>query len=189
MSNKPEFLLWCDIETTGLNPETDAILEMALVLTTPELEEINRWHRVFQPSLDFSKISPEVKEMHEKNGLWNDVITKGENGTSGVLYWIGTHTYKGSTVSPSEYEYFDHFKNIYLAGSSVHFDRQFLKAKKGYFIDSLSHRIVDVSVVRTLLKMWGREDLMWPQNNTHRAMDDILDHIEELKHYRKVLDL
>lgn len=183
--SKPLFLLWCDLETTGLDPEHDAILEMALVLTTPELEAINWGHWVFQPFISVQELSPTVARMHSENGLWNDVMTKGMD-TDSIVEEVGIFLNK-ILATEDEAESKRNWNNTYLAGSSVHFDRQFLD-RVFVFTPSLSHRIIDVSVVRTMLKMWKPEDL-WDQKTTHRAVDDIFDHIEEMKYYRNVLGL
>lgn len=173
--NKPKYLFWCDLETTGLDPKTDDILEMALVVTDSELNELGRFHHIFQPVLDFHTINPNVIKMHTDNGLWKDVIEKGYPHASLAISDFMFATFGNE---------FNH-NTIYLAGSSVHFDKKFLDAKYSFHRD-FSHRIFDVSVIRTMLKMWDA-GLLWEQNGTHRAMDDILDHIEEAKHYRKVL--
>lgn len=186
--------MWCDLETTGLDPKQSEILEMALVLTTPNLKEVDRKSWVFKPVLDFSKISEDVIKMHTKNGLWNEVIQNGvqlsafniENWLFEVLNSDLARDPNGSYADLTQAR--DRANKTYLAGSSVSFDRGFLIEKNFWFPKHISHRIFDVSVFRTALKMWNPE-LLWNQNATHRAMDDILDHIEEAKYYRKVLGL
>lgn len=191
--SKPEFLLWCDLETTGLDPDKHKILEIALVFTDPELNELDRGSWIFKSDIEPSKVSPEVMKMHFDNGLWMDTIDKGlaeRSVDSHVVDFVGkTLGNSWTTRNDKEFNAMERrWKNTYLAGSSVNFDRSFL-AKRYYWINnSLSHRVVDVSVVRTMIKMW-KPELLWEQNTTHRAMDDILDHIEELKYYRKVLGL
>jgi len=180
MSN-PEFFLWCDLETTGLRPKVDSILEMALVITDADFNELGRQNIIFKRTLNFGDFSPEVIEMHTKNGLWLDVINKGIPPYSRINYEISQWIVK--TTGLSEW---GAWTKIYLAGSSIHFDVGFLRVNNFSFINDVSHRYFDVSVFRTALKMW-RPDVLWPQNDTHRAMDDILDHIEEAKHYKRFM--
>lgn len=189
--SKPDYLLWCDLETTGLNPEQESILEIALVLTTPELETIDYFHKIILPEAIFvPTIKDNVRDMHTKNGLWIDVINRGSSlglVDSWIVQWLDRLIPKGMVDEGSGYSPRD-WSKIYLAGSSVHFDRQFLKKYRFTFESLISYRHIDVSVIRTMLKMWNPSDL-WEQNTTHRAKDDIFDHIEELKYYRTILGL
>ena len=178
--SKPEFFLWCDLETTGLNPETNSILEMAVVLTDADFNELGKDQFIFSPDLNFALVNEKVREMHTKNGLWNEVINNQSPVTAfraddEIRHWL-----EGLTASD-----WRDWKKVYLAGSSVHFDVGFLYANEFTFINWVSHRYFDVSVFRTALKMWAPSKL-WTQNDTHRAMDDILDHIEEAKYYRRI---
>ena len=178
--------MWCDIETTGLEPEKDFILEICLVLTTLELEAIDWRNFILRPELDFNKIKSEVIDMHTANGLWIDVINIGaplSKVNMDISFWLD----KLIPRVTDRYEKRD-LSKVYLAGSSVHFDRSFMKKYKFSFEKEISYRHLDISVVRTMLKMWKPEDL-WPQISTHRAKDDIFDHIEEAKFYRNVLGL
>jgi oligoribonuclease len=178
--SKPEFFLWVDLETTGLSPKNDKILEMALVLTDTDFNELGRGQYIFSPDIAFRNVSKEVKEMHTKNGLWEDVINASfvhiPYADNEIRLWL-----EGLTRTD-----WREWKKIYLAGSSVHFDVGFLRENYFGFVGYLSHRYYDVSVFRTAMKLWSPSKL-WEQNGTHRAMDDVLDHIEEAKYYRRVL--
>ncbi len=183
--SKPEFFLWVDLETTGLNPRYDFILEMALVLTDADFNEIGRGHFLFSPTINFADVNEHVKEMHTKNGLWADVINKPttmlETANRQIMTWINDSTQEANEAFSRI-----NWDQIYLAGSSVHFDVGFLREKRFAFVGEVSHRYFDVSVFRTAVKLWSPSKL-YTQNATHRAMDDILDHIEEAKYYRRVL--
>jgi oligoribonuclease len=73
-----------------------------------------------------------------------------------------------------------------LAGNSIHVDRQFLCQEMPNLISHLHYRIVDVSTVKELAKRWAPE-LNFKKKETHRALDDILESIEELKYYKRAL--
>ena len=76
-----------------------------------------------------------------------------------------------------------------IAGNSVHADKKFLDKYMPKFSDHLHYRIIDVSTIKELAKRWyPTEYKKGPKKGSaHRARDDILESIEELKYYRKAL--
>ena len=79
MSNRPApRFVWLDLEMTGLNPDYDAIIEAALVVTGPDLQPLTSIERVvFQTDEILARMSNKVREIHTANGLVTDVRTKG----------------------------------------------------------------------------------------------------------------
>ena len=77
-------------------------------------------------------------------------------------------------------------KKAVLAGNSVHVDRQFLCQEMPAVIDWLHYRIVDVSTIKELAARW-KPNLRFNKKMTHRALDDILESIGELKFYKRHL--
>ena len=75
--------------------------------------------------------------------------------------------------------------NCPLAGNSVHVDRMFLNKYMKNFLDYLHYRIIDVSTIKELSKRWYNNSEIFRKRNTHRALDDIKESIEELKFYRR----
>jgi len=168
---EPRYYLWIDIETTGLDPQADNVLELAMFSTDARLEIVpgSELEVVFpyrEPPL--GSMTDYVRRMHTDNGLlaecarvlgsglfpgdvWDEVAKRFDN----VL---------GSLVVPR----FDA-----LAGSSVHFDRGFLAHHAPDLLYGVSHRNVDVSSFQ--LALGGiRSGLVPPkEESNHRAMPDL----------------
>lgn len=166
-------LVWCDVETTGLDTDVVKILELGIVITTPDLEVLfaRSWLTDCEKG---HKPAPFVIDMHTKSGLWDaraegHVFPLREAETQAVEA-IRRH---GAYGSP-------------LCGSSVHFDRNVLRAHGSPILDAVSYRNIDVSSLKELAARWG-----YPKapdgRKMHRALPDCLDSVNELTHYRKTL--
>lgn len=179
MNTTPDIaLLWTDLETTGLDYENDLILELAYQVTdflgkpltepksfitfkhndTAGLSEVlNRYHAADQY----------VREMHLKNGLWNDVLFGGGSERKNFFETIGDMLDEAGEAAPTS--------EIRLAGSTVGFDKRFLETKYGEELP-ISYRVFDLS---TLRPVFAWQDMPLDQFNddrptdTHRAADDI----------------
>lgn len=179
MTTQPNILLlWNDIETTGLDYDQDLILEMAWQITDyagAPLTEINSSitidygdEAMMRMVLErYRKAAPFVKEMHSKNGLWNEVFFD-ENDTRSDLF----HAIDDMLIAVDEVR---GDAEVRLAGSSVGFDKRFLETAFGGEL-SISHRVHDLSTLRPLFQ-WQGIDLsdLTPEHedSTHRAADDI----------------
>lgn len=170
-------LLWIDLEMTGLDPQKDVILEIASLVTTPQLEIVAQGPHaiIHQPDSLLSNMDVWSKEQHQKSGLSDSVK-------------------KSTTTLQEAYENTLHFikkqcpeKKTLLAGNSIWQDRLFLQRYMPDIISWLHYRLIDVSTLKELVKQWYPQD---PHNNfvkkeTHRALDDIKESIEELNYYKK----
>lgn len=170
------YLVWIDLEMTGLDPSCDVILEIAVVITNNNLEVIAQG-----PSLVIHYDDMILNNMNE----W----CKKQHGISGL-----TKAVQESTVSLDQAKnevlnfimrYVPAQKGI-LCGNSVWQDALFLRRYMPEIINFLFYRIIDVSSIKEVLHRW------YPTNNKkiyikpemHRAMDDVYASIAELKHYR-----
>lgn len=171
-----ELWLWLDLEMTGLDSK-DTILEIACVITTPDLNIITSkpFHQIIQHSkTDLDQMSEWCIENHQKSGLTDDVL----NSTTSI------------TVAEKAFIEFikDHSLAtdvLYLAGNSIHTDRAFVRKYLPGVESMLHYRMIDVTAIALFLKtlnISGYEKL-----GSHRACDDIIESIEELRHYKKVL--
>lgn len=178
-------LMWIDVETTGLDPRDGHLLELAMVLTDDELNVVEQREWLVKPNcIDNSwigKLDPRVFEMHSHSRLL--VPLHGGAGCSldRVLAeasgWLG------------QLEVQHKLGKVPLAGSTVSFDRAWLKEHLPALESRFSYRNVDVSSIKELCYRW-RPELMEERDRAkkpaaHRAMPDVLASIEELKFYRE----
>lgn len=190
-------IAWIDLETTGLDPESDQIVEAACVVTDDDLKEIARFERVLHhpQAAGLADVAPEdrgaagahtgidpyVIEMHQVNGLWRASAnsSKGVRETAHALAtFIAKHA-KNNGERPQ------------LGGASVHFDRAFLREHMPEVERELHHRHLDTSSWNELARR------TWPtvhQGRTragaapaHRALADALESIEVARYYRSAL--
>jgi len=148
---------------------------VALVLTTNNLVPVHSFEVLIQPLIPFSAISmdPFVVNMHEKSGLFDQVTKNGVHiyeASNELVAWMGE---VGITKG-----------DLPMAGSSVGFDRSFLKRHMPEVESMFHYRNIDVSTVKELAKCWGGEMPRRVGAAAHRAHDDIMASISELQHYR-----
>jgi oligoribonuclease len=100
----------------------------------------------------------------------------------------------GVDVATARFQFVDYIKSFhidkkkfYLAGNSIWKDREFLSVYMPDVLDLLHYRIVDISTIKTLVAAWSPQLAPTKKTNKHRALDDILGSIEELKWYRSKL--
>lgn len=173
-------LAWMDLEMTGLDPDQHTILEIATLITDDNLELIAEGPDliVHAGEEDLIGMDDVVVKMHTKSGLLSEVRTStvslAEAGAQ-TLAFLKQHIGRPQTVP--------------LCGNSIGTDRRFLAKYLTEIEEFLHYRSVDVSTVKELVRRWDPEALASaPQKATgHRAMDDIRESLEELRHYRAVV--
>jgi oligoribonuclease len=165
MTDKPTKLIWLDIETTGLDPRHDLILEIAAFET--DFDEPFAAHKIYEAVLPFHgevELTPLVQDMHTKNGLLEVCRTQ-----STALHAVEDDLMK---LLPDGFEYV-------MAGSSVHFDHSFIHAHMPAVSARFSHRHYDVSAVKLFAQSLGMPK--FPKAEAHRAAADVLESIEHAK--------
>lgn len=168
-------LVWVDLEMTGLEPETCAIVEIATIVTDSQLEIIAEGPSfVVRPPDDaLARMSPFVRDLHEKSGLLARITastTTIAEAQAATLAFLEQHTTRGT--SP-------------LCGNSVWKDRAFMEREMPEVIAFLHYRMIDVSTIKELVRRWYPASHHAPKKKeVHRALDDIRESIEELKWYR-----
>ena len=169
-------LVWVDMEMTGLNPDTDRIIEVAVVVTDPELNVIAEGpvFAVHQPD-----------EVLDGMDAWN----KGTHGRSGLIERV-----KASTVSEAQVEeeliaflkkYVPSGKSP-MCGNSICQDRRFMARSMPRLEAFFHYRNVDVSTIKELCRRWKPELVSgFKKQQMHTALADIVESIEELRYYRE----
>lgn len=168
-------LVWLDLEMTGLEPDSERIIEIATAVTSHDLSEIIEGPNLViqQPQEFISNMDEWNTNQHTKSGLveslkvTNITIDEAQKQT---LDFLSQHTEKGR--SP-------------LCGNTISHDRRFLRRYMPELDSFFHYRNVDVSSIKELIKRWNPELLDgFRKSGGHRAMEDVLESIEELKFYR-----
>jgi len=175
MANENPPLIWIDCEMTGLSLETDALVEIAVLVTDENLNVLGDGvDLVITTSPEkLAGMREEVKNMHKESGLISEI----PNGVSisaaeeAVIQYLAKHTQPGK--SP-------------LAGNSVGMDRNFIARDMPKLNEYLHYRTVDVSSIKELARRWYPKVYFNAPKKTgnHRALGDIKDSIEELRYYQ-----
>ena len=172
MENK---LIWLDLEMTGLDPNSERIIEIFTAVTDENLTEIIEGPNLVikQPDEILDQMDEWNQEHHKKSGLIDEVkrsVITQEDAEAMTLDFISQHV--GKNVSP-------------LCGNTVWHDRKFLTLYMPRIEDYFHYRVIDVSSVKELAKRW-RPDAIKPKSKeiAHRARPDVFESIEELRFYR-----
>ena len=169
-------IVWVDCEMTGLDLGSDALVEIACVVTDAELRELDAGVTVVirPPDAPFAAMPDVVREMHTASGLIEEIPsgTTLEEAQRIVLDYI-----KGHVAEP---------RKAPLAGSSVYVDRGFLARDMPELDAWLHYRLIDVSSVKELVRRWYPRVYFNspPKTGNHRALADTRESIAELRYYR-----
>lgn len=174
-----ELLVWVDCEMTGLDLTTDALVEVAVLVTDPQLQVLGHGvDVVIKPSAQaVDQMGDFVRTMHS---------------TSGLL----TALAGGLSMRDAEQRVLDYVREFVpeprkapLAGNTVHTDRAFLARDMAEFESYVHYRNVDVSSIKELVRRWyPRVYYQSPaKSGNHRALADIQESIEELRYYRETV--
>jgi oligoribonuclease len=170
-------IVWMDLEMTGLDPVKDKIIEIATIVTDGQLEIIATGPCLVinQPADAFDRMDDWNREHHTKSGLWEKVIASTlsiEEAEEQTLAFLKPLVPAGKCP---------------LAGNSVWQDRRFIANYMPNLDQFLHYRLIDVSTLKELAKRWYPKAQHWSKKNSHRALDDIEESINELKFYREQL--
>jgi oligoribonuclease len=169
-------IVWIDCEMTGLDLRTDALIEVAAMVTDSELTILGDGVDVVirPPEGAVDQMRDVVRSMHTTSGLLDELST-------GV-----TLEQAESTVLDYVRRYVPDSRKAPLAGNSVGTDRGFLARDMATLESHLHYRIIDVSSIKELARRWyPRAYFASPdKNGNHRALADIRESIQELRYYR-----
>ncbi|WP_313295309.1 oligoribonuclease [Diaphorobacter sp.] len=175
LAKSDQNLVWLDCEMTGLNPEVDRLLEIAVVITGPNLEP---------------RVEGPVLVIHQSDALLNgmDAWNKGTHGRSGLIDKV-----KASTLSEDDaQEQLVEFIKKYvprsaspMCGNTIGQDRRFLVKYMPKLEAYFHYRNLDVSTLKELAKRWKPEAFnSFKKAQRHTALADVIESIDELAHYR-----
>ena len=156
---------------TGLEPDKDRILEVAVIATDMKLNEIARYEAVVKVDEKLMQ-SRMVGDFWDKNSASRDALIAQNKDGKPV-----------AEVEKELLQFLDqHFgEEIYLAGNSIHQDRKFIEREMPNLNRRLHYRMLDVSAWKIYFEHARHQKFHKPEN--HRALDDINGSIEELKWY------
>jgi oligoribonuclease len=176
MSKHPDNLIWIDLEMTGLEPDTDRIIEIATIVTDAELNTLAEG-----PVFAIHQSEQVLGRMDE----WNQK----QHGGSGLLERVrqsrmDEEEAQAQTIAFLE-QYIDKGKSP-MCGNSICQDRRFLVRTMPLLEAFFHYRNLDVSTLKELARRW-RPEIMegFSKTGSHLALDDIRDSIGELRHYRE----
>ena len=176
MAQNSENLIWIDLEMTGLDPDNDLIIEIATVVTDKYLNVL-----ATGPVLAVHQSDEALAAMDD----WNQK----HHGQSGLIDRV-----KASTVDVAEAEKQTlEFLNQWvtegaspMCGNSIGQDRRFLYRYMRQLEEYFHYRNIDVSTLKELAARWAPEVKgSFQKQATHQALEDVIESIEELKHYRE----
>jgi oligoribonuclease len=172
-----DVLVWIDMEMTGLDPQRERIIEMATILTDGNLTEI-----AVGPDLVIHQPDEVLAAMDD----WN----KKHHTASGLVERVKASTVTDALAEEQTLGFINQHISLkerpVLAGNSIHQDRRFIRRYMPGLEKRLHYRMVDVSTVKELARRWFPQITakLPPKRETHRALDDIRESIDELRWYQ-----
>jgi oligoribonuclease len=169
-------LIWIDLEMTGLSPDRDRIIEVALVVTTAHLQTV---------------AEAPVWAVHQSDEVLNamDSWNQGTHGRSGLIPRVRTSTLSEADVEAAALAFLrEHVpaKASPMCGNTICQDRRFLARWMPALEDYFHYRHVDVSTLKELARRW-QPDLVkaYVKDTKHEALADVYESIDEMKYYRE----
>ena len=177
-TRKNDRLVWVDMEMSGLQPETDRILEIAMIVTDGDLNIV---------------AEGPVLVVHQEDAVLDrmDAWNKGTHGKSGLIDKV-----KASTLTEAEVEaeclafLKQHVKSSIspMCGNTIHQDRRFMNRYMPKLEAYFHYRNIDVSTIKELCKRWQPEIAKgFSKQQAHTALADIIESVDELRYYREKL--
>ncbi|MDW5378210.1 oligoribonuclease [Halomonas sp. HP20-15] len=171
-----DLLVWIDLEMTGLDPDKERIIEVATLITDSELNPVAEG-----PVLAVRQSNELLAAMDE----WN-TKTHGESGLTARVKASGVDTAEAERRTLEFLKQYVTPNSSPVCGNSVHQDRRFLEREMPELLAFFHYRNLDVSTLKELAKRWNPAALKgFEKRNTHQALDDIRESVDELRHYRR----
>lgn len=176
MAQDQNNLIWLDMEMTGLNPDSDRIIEIAVVVTDGQLNVLAE-----SPVLAIHQLDSVLDGMDE----WN----KSTHARSGLIERVKASTLSETDAEEQMLAFLQEYvpaKTSPMCGNSICQDRRFMARGMPRLEAFFHYRNLDVSTLKELCKRWKPEVARGVvKKGRHQALADILESIEELKYYRE----
>ena len=176
MAQNQNYLIWIDMEMTGLVPETDRIIEVALVITDGDLNTI---------------VEAPVLVVHQTDSVLDgmDSWNKATHSKSGLIDKVKASTLDDAAVETQMLEFLKEHVPVRtspMCGNSICQDRRFLARWMPQLESYFHYRNLDVSTLKELAKRWKPEVAQGiKKHGKHEALADIYESINEMKYYRE----
>lgn len=176
LAKSDQNLVWLDCEMTGLDPEVERIIEIAVIVTGPKLE-----CRIEGPVL----VIHQSDEQLDKMDKWN----KGTHGKTGLIAKVKASILTEAEAQVQLIEFLSQYvpKNVApMCGNSIGQDRRFLVKYMPRLEAFFHYRNIDISTLKELTKRWRPEVYKsFKKQQRHTALADVHESIDELEHYRQ----
>lgn len=169
-------LVWVDMEMTGLDPDTDRIIEVAVVVTDMHLNIL---------------AEGPVFAIHQPDDIMNgmDAWNKGTHGRSGLIERVKASTITEADAEAALIDFLKHFVpagKSPMCGNTICQDRRFMARGMPKLETFFHYRNLDVSTLKELCKRWKPEIASgFKKHQKHTALADIIESVEELRYYRE----
>lgn len=171
----PEHLCWLDMEMTGLNPEHDRVLEIAMIITDKNLNILAQ---------------SEVYAIHQSDEVLNNMnewcITT--HARTGLTQRVRESTFTEAIAEAELLQFMQQWippQSTPMCGNTIHQDRRFLARYLPQLEAYFHYRNLDVSTLKELARRWHPAIAKGVvKRGSHKALDDILESIEEMRYYR-----
>ena len=176
LAHSDQNLIWIDLEMTGLYPDTDRIIEIAVVVTDPQLSV---------------RVEGPVFAVHQSDAALDamDAWNKGTHGRSGLIDRVKASQVDEAAAESAVIEFLKRYvpaNKSPMCGNSICQDRRFLARTMPKLESFFHYRNLDVSTLKELSKRWKPEILAgFKKAQAHTALADIHESIDELAYYRE----
>lgn len=166
-------LLWMDLEMTGLDENEDRILEVAVIATDWDFNELAVYEAV-------KKVEPELMKMRMVGEFWEKFLASRDGLMEQNTDGKASQTVEGELLAFID-KNFPEGEPVLLAGNSIHQDRKFIVNEWPRLDARLHYRMLDVSAWKVVFA--GKYKKRFAKSEAHRALSDIRGSIEELQYY------